>query len=301
MAGKENVGLVAGKEGKGKKICPKGMIEVIKPANSSTRPIASIMCIPYVKNPDNLTCPTYDTTSKSFYIKGGPMQNLLVDIDANISTATQAFVRPGCQIGKIMTYDGTSYLECKTSSGSGGSSSSLQSSCREGYDLQPYPMIVTKIEGNVPKKVCNDNTLVADLTNENSCDAHGGNKMTYTLKCQIKTITSVGSISYDNQLTCINTFEESSAGMPAVQDCSNNDQIKYIYNFSKDTTKANDRSSNQCIFDTNTYDNTSTKYDYTDEKGVTKTYNYVVDELGRQVNFKRAVSIFLVNDCRLCL
>jgi hypothetical protein len=45
----------------------------------------------------------------------------------------------------------------------------------------------------------------------------------------------------------------------------------------------------------------SSTYAYTDEKGVTTTYNYVVDELGRQVNFKRAVSLFLINDCRLCM
>jgi hypothetical protein len=73
-----------------------------------------------------------------------------------------------------------------------------------------------------------------------------------------------------------------------------------LYNIKHTAGRGDDRASYQCGFDTNTYNKTITSA-YTDEKGVTTTYNYVVDELGRQVNFKRAVSVFLVNDCRLCM
>jgi hypothetical protein len=292
----------------GKKICPKGMIETIKSANSSkNRPIASIVCVPYVQNAQKLVCPLYNYTGERLYSKAE--QNLLVDIDVNKSEKTTAIQRPGCQIGKYLKYDGTAYLKCEPmASSSGGvgsgmpgsndSSEDLQSACREGYDLQPHQIIATRKEGDVMKKVCNDNTL-ANVTDAAGCYYHGGNKMIYTLKCKLKQ-TLGGIIQYAEQLTCNNTFSGSSMGVQVVKNCSDNDQVQGIYNIKHTAGRNDDKADYQCEFDTNTYNKTITSA-YTDEKGVTTTYNYVVDELGRQVNFKRAVSVFLVNDCRLCM
>jgi hypothetical protein len=257
MAGHADVTSLNGKVGK--KICPKGMIETVKSANSS-RPIASIVCVPYVKNAQKLTCPIYNSARDEggFYDRGN--QSLLVDIDNNESPNTQAFQRPGCEIGWQMKYDNSSYLECKMDKGNAGSempgSESLKSECREGYDLQPFPQTATKREEGGEKKVCNDNTLVGL---KETCPT--GNKIIYTLKCKLKTTSGSGITSYAERLTCNDTFRDVSMGFQSVTVKNCDIQIDGIYNFGKNTNLTSDYREHQCQFDTNTY-NKSLTYDY---------------------------------------